>query len=375
MADGGPTGAALRRRPRGRYARRTMTDAQYQTAMTLYGQGRHAEGMQMLGQAAQGGHVPAMTLLGHQLLSGRGAPLDSISGIRLILGAADRGGGLACTTAAVLLAAGVSGKSDWRRALDYLRRGAELGFPMAQAQLRLLAGRDGDDWKGLQRAVDIKAWRAAPKPRTLSREPRVRVFEGLVSPAVCDWIVAHARGRLQPAVVYNGAQGAGVSRTRTNSAAELTLHDGDLMAQAVRERLAAAAGLPVMHMEAPQVLHYTVGQQFVPHVDFFDAANASEAVEMAEGGQRVATALLYLNDEGLEGGETEFPRLGFNYRGRKGDALVFFNVDAAGQPDRRTLHAGLPPTRGEKWLLSQWFRDRAPPGFGDPALAAALNGG
>ena len=53
---------------------------------------------------------------------------------------------------------------------------------------------------------------------------------------------------------------------------------------------------------------------------------------------------------------------------------MFFNVDAAGQPDRRTLHAGLPPSAGEKWLLSQWFRDRGAPGFGDPKILAALNG-
>jgi hypothetical protein len=27
-------------------------------------------------------------------------------------------------------------------------------------------------------------------------------------------------------------------------------------------------------------------------------------------------------------------------------------------PDVKTLHAGLAPTRGEKWLLSQWMRRR-----------------
>jgi hypothetical protein len=351
-----------------------MSDVQYQTALTLYGQGRHAEGAQLLSQAAQGGHVAAMSLLGHQYLSGRGVPVDMVSGARIVMAAAERGGGRACTTAAVLLAAGVTGTSDWRRALDYLRRGAELGFPLAQAQLRLLAGRNGDDWKALQRAVDPKAWRDPPKPRALSREPRVMVFEGLASPAICDWIVGQAGPGLRPAEVYVGASGTGVSRARTNSAAELTLYDGDLMVQAVRTRLAAALGLSICNMEAPQVLHYTVGQQFLPHFDFFDAALPAEAVEMAGGGQRVATALLYLNDEGLEGGETDFPRLGFKHRGRKGDALVFFNVDSAGQPDRRTLHAGLAPTRGEKWLLSQWIRDRAGPGLGDPAFKAALNG-
>ena len=276
-----------------------MSDVQYQTAMALFGQGRQAEGAQLLGQAVQAGHVPSMTLLGHQRLSGNGAPLDTIGGIRLIAAAADMGDGWACTTMAVLLAAGISGKSDWRRAIDYLRRGAERGFPMAQVQLRLLAGRGGDDWKGLQRGIDMKAWREPPKPVALSREPRVRIYEGFVSPAVCDWIVAHARDSLRPAQVYDKANGTAVSRARTNSVVELTLHDADLMAQAVRERLSAAVGLPVRNMEAPQVLHYAVGQQFVPHVDFFDPALPSEAIEMGVGGQRVATALLYLNDEGL----------------------------------------------------------------------------
>ncbi|MEI9890695.1 MAG: hypothetical protein WDN45_08980 [Caulobacteraceae bacterium] len=57
---------------------------------------------------------------------------------------------------------------------------------------------------------------------------------------------------------------------------------------------------------------------------------------MGANGQRVATALVYLNDEALEGGETDFPQLNLRHRGRKGDALVFFNVDASGRPDRRT---------------------------------------
>ena len=50
------------------------------------------------------------------------------------------------------------------------------------------------------------------------------------------------------------------------------------------------------------------------------------------------------------------------------------NVDAEGTPDPRTLHAGLPPTAGEKWVLSQWVRTRPPPGAGDPRLAAVLTG-
>ena len=49
-----------------------MTDAHYDHALALFGQGRHAEGVYVLAQAAQAGHVSSMSLLGAQLLSGRG---------------------------------------------------------------------------------------------------------------------------------------------------------------------------------------------------------------------------------------------------------------------------------------------------------------
>jgi prolyl 4-hydroxylase len=66
---------------------------------------------------------------------------------------------------------------------------------------------------------------------------------------------------------------------------------------------------------------------------------------------------VYLNDD-YEGGETEFPRIGLRFRGKRGDALMFDNVRPSGALDYDTLHAGLPPTRGEKWLFSQWVRSR-----------------
>jgi len=333
-----------------------MTDAQFQAALAHYREGRHAEGGRLLRQAAQGGHAPAMSVLGYQMLSGRGAPLDKVTGVRMTVAAADKGEASAATVAAALVAAGVFGRPDWPRALNYLLRGAEAGIPIAQAQLRLLAGRTGDDWSDLRREVDIESWRTAPGPRILCREPSLRAFEGMASPAVCDWIIGRARARLAPATVYDKSGGRIVDATRGNSAFELGLADLDLVVLALRERLAAAAGLPVINLNAPQVLHYAVGQGFAPHVDFFDPAIPEQARQIADGRQRAATALVYLNDEGLEGGETDFPLAGLRHRGRKGDALVFFNLDAAGQPDRRTVHAGLPPTRGEKWLLSQWIR-------------------
>ena len=55
------------------------------------------------------------------------------------------------------------------------------------------------------------------------------------------------------------------------------------------------------------------------------------------------------------------PALGWRFKGRTGDALFFWNVDLSGAVEPKLLHAGLPPTRGEKWLFSQWVREKQVP--------------
>ena len=84
-----------------------------------------------------------------------------------------------------------------------------------------------------------------------------------------------------------------------------------------------------------------------------DAAEKTLHVAL-EDDKRQMTALVWLNDE-YEGGETHFPRLGITVRGAPGDMLVFANLDEHGKRDDRMEHAGLPVTRGEKWLASRWI--------------------
>jgi hypothetical protein len=352
-----------------------MTDAQYQTALALFGQGRHAEGAQVLGQAASAGHVPSMSLLGGQLLSGRGVASDVATGGRLILRAAELGSGFACATAATLFARGYSGAADWPRALDYLQRAAELGFEPAQSQLRLLSGyKAGIDWKKLRRAVDIAAWRRFPAPLALSEAPLIRAAPGLLSPELCDALIAQARPHLGPAPVYNELRGGNTTADarRHSSAALSRITDIDLVTEAVCNRVCALAGVTADQAESMQVLHYRPGEYFAPHLDCWNPEFEGHVETLRKYGQRVFTVLVYLNDD-FEGGETEFLALRTRHKGQRGDALMFRNVAEDGLPDPRTLHAGRPPTQGEKWLLSVWIRDRAlPPEDRDPALMAEM---
>eukprot|EP01051_Picozoa_sp_SAG22_P032025 SAG22_NODE_13291_length_411_cov_1.073718_1_plen_110_part_10 len=86
------------------------------------------------------------------------------------------------------------------------------------------------------------------------------------------------------------------------------------------------------------------------------------------GGQRTVTVLLYLN-EVEEGGETVFSALGCSDEDSGGQQPRLAITAAAGKllcfhdclpgtvtPDPRTLHAGCPVLRGEKWCINKWFR-------------------
>jgi prolyl 4-hydroxylase len=104
------------------------------------------------------------------------------------------------------------------------------------------------------------------------------------------------------------------------------------------------------------VLHYDEGEEITDHFDFIDPKVPGYEQELARRGERVVTFLVYLNDD-YGGGETAFPRLGISHKGRRGEGLYFVNALADG-PDVRMLHAGRPPLRGEKWIVSQFVRNR-----------------
>jgi prolyl 4-hydroxylase len=253
----------------------------------------------------------------------------------------------------------------WDRALERLQRAAEQGSDSARRQLRLLSGgapetavADGD-WAALRVHVSIAALTEPPERKALSQRPWVRTAERFASAAECDWLIALGRRWLESATVFDASGKRTNDAYRTNSSAGLWVHNMDLVTEVIRARISAATKLPLPWFEPPQILHYAPGQEFRVHHDFLDPANEGHRRQIARGGQRILTFLLYLND-GYIGGETYFPRADLMFRGRAGDALFFANVDREGRPDQLTVHEGRAPLSGEKWLLSQWICDRPP---------------
>ena len=285
---------------------------------------------------AEAGEAAAAAALAHMRIAGNIVRRDLAEARRLLAVAGAGGDSEAALLHAYFLAAGVGGTDDWTAALAALGALARQE-PRAAAQLRLLAAMDlGED--GFPRRP--------PPLRPLGVEPYVAASEGFMSPAECAWLREAGEPALRPSLVADPRTGQMVPHpVRSSDAAMFGVFAEDLVVNALNRRIAALSGTRLDQGEPLQLLRYRPGGEYKPHMDALPA----------EPNQRILTVLVYLSDD-YEGGETSFPHSGLSFRGKTGDALLFRNSGEDGRADPRTLHAGLPVTRGSKYLASRWIR-------------------
>ena len=212
-------------------------------------------------------------------------------------------------------------------------------------------------WSRVSDAVDFQPLLAAPGVTTQRHDPQLLTASRVLPAAFCEYLIGMAAPLLQRAEVNDAMGQAQVHEMRTNSHARFGITNTDVIGVLAARRVAQVIGEPFENQEDTMVLRYLPGETYDDHYDFVDPRVPHFQRELELRGQRIATVLIYLNEDYTRG-ETEFPELGWRYRGSQGDALGWRNVTAAGLPELRTLHAGRPPASGEKWLLSKWIRDR-----------------
>jgi prolyl 4-hydroxylase len=305
-----------------------------------------------LQQQAAAGDPRAQGELGGMMLVGRGAAYAPKEGLALVEAAAERNDPSALQLLAVLSALGAGRTYSWSDAVRLVARAADLGDAQAQGQMRLL---------GDPATFDIAKWFSASEAQQVCSAPRVLTVTNFFPKPACDWIIQRTRPRLAAARVNNPTTGgSSIEFNRSNTGAGFSVLDSDLILELANARVAATIQIARQQQEPTNVLHYDPGQEFQPHFDFIDPGEPHFTDQVRQQGQRVVTALIYLNDD-FDGGETAFPRLNWRFKGKAGDALIFWNTAADGALEQNSLHAGLPPTRGAKWIYSKWVRDRPVP--------------
>ena len=207
------------------------------------------------------------------------------------------------------------------------------------------------------RELPQDASRREPAPERLCADPRIARHAAMFSHAEADHLIDCARDRLSEAAVsLDGGVGKSSGRVAQNA---WIPHDYDAIVRGLCEHLAAVAGHPLAHAESLQVVHYASGGEYRPHFDAYDMGTPRGREYTRRGGQRLCTAILYLNDVDA-GGETRFPRLDIAIQPRCGDALIFDSCRAGSvEVHPKALHASAPRDAGEKWIANLWFRQRA----------------
>ncbi|XP_055806290.1 probable prolyl 4-hydroxylase 10 [Solanum dulcamara] len=203
----------------------------------------------------------------------------------------------------------------------------------------------------------------------ISLEPRAYVYHNFLSKEECEYLISLAKPHMQKSSVVDSSTGKSMdSRVRTSSGTFLA-RGRDKVIRNIEKRIADFTFIPVEHGEGLQILHYEVGQKYDSHYDYFlDEFNTKN------GGQRIATVLMYLSDV-EEGGETVFPAAKGNYsavpwwnelsecgkgglsvKPKMGDALLFWSMKPDATLDPSSLHGGCPVIKGNKWSSTKWMR-------------------
>jgi prolyl 4-hydroxylase len=169
----------------------------------------------------------------------------------------------------------------------------------------------------------------------------------------CDAVAEIVNRSLRPSTV---TLDSGDRYFRTSSTSDLSVLGSSVVA-ALDEKIARTLGVRTAYSEGIQGQRYEVSQEFKPHTDFFEPGTDEYRQHASAAGNRTWTFMVYLND-GIEGGGTRFPLIGYTVEPRKGRAVIWNNLQADGSPNRDTLHAGLPVTRGHKVIITKWFREK-----------------
>jgi prolyl 4-hydroxylase len=185
--------------------------------------------------------------------------------------------------------------------------------------------------------------------------PTVVVQDNVASPQECEYLINLAKtiGLQKNKVNQNGTQILDEKRT---SEGVFIPYGSDQILDEIVERLSAIARVPSSKAEPITIQRYTVGQEYKPHCDAWPTdVKVEQPPELEDAGNRSVTLLLYLNDS--DGGSTGFPNLGFVVQAMQGRILMFGNLDENKEPHPLSLHMGMSPESGEKWVMTIWFRE------------------
>lgn len=203
-------------------------------------------------------------------------------------------------------------------------------------------------------SVLVTSDRAVPVLARLTK-PEVLVLSDVLSHEECSELIQRSEEKLARSTTVDPQTGKEiVIENRSSFGTFFHLNENDFIAN-IDRRLSELLRWPVDHSEGIQILRYQVGGEYRPHFDYFPPENSGSGSHLSQGGQRIGTLVMYLNDVD-EGGETIFPEIGLSVIPRRGHAVYFGYLNSSNEVDPLTLRGGASVRRGVKWIATKWLR-------------------
>jgi prolyl 4-hydroxylase len=179
------------------------------------------------------------------------------------------------------------------------------------------------------------------------------IVDSVLTAEECQQIIDKATPLFARSAVVGSS---GLDSSRTSETA--WIEKDDPIAQKVFEKVIELTGKTRGHCEKLQVVRYQPGTYYRSHHDSCCDDSGGCIGFARDGGQRVATLLIYLNSEFTDG-ETHFPDHGdLKLKADPGSAIFFRPLAReVNKCHPKALHAGLPISTGTKYVCNVWVRE------------------
>ena len=249
----------------------------------------------------------------------------------------------------------INGEIEMAQSLLSLSLGQQDPFAMHLKKQSLLV-----DALAYKEAINCFEWpqlnSASTNKNTIHKAPEIFTIENLLSDIECEYIKFISSPYMRESMIINPQTGIREKDSiRTSYSATIDWLTEDPAVFFLMQKCCQCFQVDVSQSEILHVLHYSIGEEYKPHYDFF--GGVSQLTKFNPNTQRIKTICLYLNDV-EQGGSTTFPKLNKTVSPKKGRAVFFENINTeSNKPYIDSLHAGEPVEQGEKWLATLWIRN------------------
>ena len=141
----------------------------------------------------------------------------------------------------------------------------------------------------------------------ISINPEIYTIDNFLSEDECKHCINISKDKMKRSVVTGVNQGI-LSAGRTGSNTWIP-HNYESITYNVACNISKIIGIEISNAEAYQVIYYKEGEEYKQHYDSFTHEKTAKNIRcMKLGGQRMKTALCYLNNV-EEGGSTQFTKI------------------------------------------------------------------